>query len=276
MTSAMASTAARTLELREDQQVLRGCGEAGPGGLDVQRLRPEDGRGDVRQMSFAFTVGDDSWDIDGGHRPGACGPQGPSRVGPVRCVGRRAGSLPADRRVLRSVLEALLSLVACRCWRGPPRRTRGHQPGRLVSIRRNCVGGEQLARLRALARARAPRSSTIGHEECRHDFEELRAAEARANQGGSGCRRDVIDALVMTRRVRDIRTRPQRAFDAAVGEAVARRRHVSVPTRSGEARAAFPADPGARRRGAPHRPGRDRVTATESTYRPDGGALVFP
>lgn len=60
MASAMARTASKTLELTEDQSGLKVWAKLDPSDLDVQRIAPKMRRGDVDQMSFAFTVAQDA------------------------------------------------------------------------------------------------------------------------------------------------------------------------------------------------------------------------
>jgi HK97 family phage prohead protease len=64
MASAMARTRSKTLELSQDPRGLRAYARLDPTDPDVQRVAPKMRRGDVDQMSFAFTVARDEWLIE--------------------------------------------------------------------------------------------------------------------------------------------------------------------------------------------------------------------
>lgn len=64
MSSAMARTASKTLDLRVDPKGLRVWSQLSPKDLDVQRIAPKMDRRDVDQMSFAFTVARDEWLVE--------------------------------------------------------------------------------------------------------------------------------------------------------------------------------------------------------------------
>lgn len=64
MASAMARTLSGTLKLRQDPEDLNVYAQLDPSDLDVQRVAPKMARGDVDQMSFAFTVERDNWLIE--------------------------------------------------------------------------------------------------------------------------------------------------------------------------------------------------------------------
>lgn len=64
MASAMARTLSGTLKLRQDPEDLDVYAQLDPSDLDVQRVTPKMARGDVDQMSFAFTVARDNWLIE--------------------------------------------------------------------------------------------------------------------------------------------------------------------------------------------------------------------
>lgn len=156
MNSAMASTTARTLELREDPQGLRVWAKLDPQDLDVQRLAPKMRRGDVRQMSFAFSVGDDAWEIDG---------QDTDQERVIRTIRRVSGlfdvsvvaqgAYPQTDASLRSVLEAAIESGRLPDLRAgaTPEDAAGDSPDPSPDPSHS-VGGDQttrLARLRALA-----------------------------------------------------------------------------------------------------------------------------
>lgn len=63
MASAMARTRSKTLNLRQDEIGLNVHAKLEPDDLDVQRVAPKMRRGDVDQMSFAFSVAADEWEI---------------------------------------------------------------------------------------------------------------------------------------------------------------------------------------------------------------------
>lgn len=65
MTRVLARTRSKTLELREDPAGLRVWARLDPDDPDVQALVPKMRRGDVDQMSFAFTVKRDTWMVEG-------------------------------------------------------------------------------------------------------------------------------------------------------------------------------------------------------------------
>ena len=62
--SAMASTSAGNLDLREDPEGLKVWARLDPEDRDVQRLVPKMRNGVVRQMSFAFACDDDDYDLE--------------------------------------------------------------------------------------------------------------------------------------------------------------------------------------------------------------------
>lgn len=64
MATAMARTTTNTLSLREDEIGLRAWARLDPADLDVQRVVPKIRNGTVDQMSFAFTVERERWEIE--------------------------------------------------------------------------------------------------------------------------------------------------------------------------------------------------------------------
>lgn len=59
----MARTSSGTLDLAEDKVGLKVDAELDPADPDVMRLVPKLERGDVSQMSFAFTVSKETWEV---------------------------------------------------------------------------------------------------------------------------------------------------------------------------------------------------------------------
>lgn len=156
LASAMARTRSKTLELREDPAGLRVWARLDPSDVDVQRIAPKMRRGDVDQMSFAFTVADDEWVIE---NPGSAD----ERV--VRTIRRVAelfdvsvvpqGAYPQTDANLRALVQSAID-----SGRLPtPDNQRRHGPGPLgaetvapAAVTADLAGGLRIARLKARAR----------------------------------------------------------------------------------------------------------------------------
>ena len=156
MSSAMASTAARTLELREDPAGLRVWAKLDPDDMDVKRIAPKMKRGDVRQMSFAFTVDQDDWDVEDPDTPNERVIRTIRRVGGLFDVSVVAqGAYPQTDANLRSVLDAAVESgrVPLLAARATPEVVAAPEPG-VSSEPSHAVGGESLAVRKARARAK--------------------------------------------------------------------------------------------------------------------------
>lgn len=160
MTSAMASTRAKTLELREDPAGLRVWAKLDPDDPDVRRLVPKMRRGDVRQMSFAFSMagGDDRWEIENADTADERVVRTIVRVGGLHDVSVVAqGAYPQTDASLRGLLEAAIEsgrLPDLRQGGATPDDAAANGPGASADPSHS-VGGDDLTRRRMLARARA-------------------------------------------------------------------------------------------------------------------------
>jgi HK97 family phage prohead protease len=158
MTSAMASTRAKTLELREDPAGLRVWAQLDPEDPDVRRLIPKMRRGDVRQMSFAFSMlgGDDRWEVENAETADERVVRTIVRVGSLHDVSVVAqGAYPQTDASLRSVLDAAIEsgrvpLLA----RATPEDAAAPEPDASPEPSHS-VGGTHRARVLARIRAHA-------------------------------------------------------------------------------------------------------------------------
>lgn len=107
MNAVLARTQSKTLELREDPAGLRVFARLDPSDSDVQRLAPKMARGDVNQMSYAFTVARDEWLIENPDTPDERVIRTINQIGELYDVSVVAqGAFPQTDANLRSLLEA--------------------------------------------------------------------------------------------------------------------------------------------------------------------------
>lgn len=156
LASAMARTRSKTLELREDPAGLRVWARLDPADLDVQRIAPKMRRGDVDQMSFAFTVQDDEWTIENPDTPDQRVIRTIRKVGELYDVSVvPQGAYPQTDANLRALVQGAID-----SGRIPPsgnhRRDGLSPPGAetvaSAAVQADLVGGVRVARLRSRAR----------------------------------------------------------------------------------------------------------------------------
>jgi HK97 family phage prohead protease len=136
MNAVLARTQSKTLELREDPAGLRVFARLDPNDPDVKRLAPKMARGDVNQMSYAFTVKRDEWLIEAPDTPEERVIRTINEIGELFDVSVVAqGAFPQTDANLRSLLDAAArgGRVAVRTNDLPRRsdpKSEGEQEGR--------------------------------------------------------------------------------------------------------------------------------------------------